>query len=57
MADPRLSHILDRMSAAIDRLEARPAPDPSLPERHRRLRTAMAQAIAGLDQLIEAERP
>lgn len=55
MADPRLAVILDRMSAALDRLEARPTPDPSLPERHRKLRAAMGEAIAGLDRLIEVE--
>ena len=45
------------MAAALDRLEARPAPDPTLPERHRRLRAAMGEAIGALDRLIEAENP
>jgi len=57
MADPRLAIILDRIGRALDRLEARPRPDPRLPARHAALREAMAHAIADLDTLIEAERP
>lgn len=57
MADPRLTAVLDRIGRALDRLEARPRPDPRLAARHQALREAMADAIADLDRLIEAERP
>ncbi|MBU3079121.1 hypothetical protein [Sphingomonas quercus] len=57
MSDPRLATLLDRIGHALDRIEARPAHDPRLAARHQALREAMAQAVADLDRLIEADRP
>jgi hypothetical protein len=51
MADPRLSNALDRIEAALDRIESRPVVDA---ERHARLREAVAESVAGMDRLIAA---
>jgi hypothetical protein len=51
MSEPRLSNALDRIDAALARIESRPTVDAA---RHARLREAMAESVAGMDRLIAA---
>ena len=62
MADPRTLQSLDRIDAALARIETaiasrKPARDAALAARHERLRRATAAAIAELDSVIRIQEP
>ena len=51
-----------RINAALDRIEAaaslgRPVGDEALAARHEQLRTAVANSLRAMDQLIDGETP